>query len=361
VVCGVCGRRMTVRYHVRHNRSWPDYVCQREAVDTATSKCQFIPGSGIDHAVGELLVQTVTAVTLEVALHVQAEIEARADEADALRRQRVERARYEADLARRRFMEADPGNRLVVDVLEAEWNSRLRALHDAQEEIERRRAEDHRKLDPDRRKEILALAVDFPRLWNDPKTPQRERKRMVRLLLEDVTLTKGVAVHAGVRFRGGATQSLTLPLAQTAWQLRKTTAEVVAAIDTLLDKHAESQIARILNERGHVSGEGRPFHRLVVQKLRRAYGLKTRYDRLRDAGMLTLTEMADRLGIAAQTVKKWRDQGLVQACVCNDKNECLYEPLGEDPPAKNQGTKLSKRRRFPEVASNRAKEVQCGA
>ncbi len=114
------------------------------------------------------------------------------------------RARHEADLARRRFMEADPANRLVVDVLEAEWNEKLRALHDAQEELEQRRAEDHLKLDDGRRKEILALATDFPRLSHAPKTPQRERKRMVRLLLEDVTLTKGDEIAAGVRFRGGA-------------------------------------------------------------------------------------------------------------------------------------------------------------
>ena len=146
-------------------------------------------------------------MTLEVALQVQAELEARAGEADTLRRQRVERARHEADLARRRFMDADPGNRLVVDVLEADWNEKLRALHDAQEELERRRAEDRLKLDEERRRQILALATDFPRLWNDPKTPQRERKRMVRLLLEDVTLTRGDAINAGVRFRGGAAQS----------------------------------------------------------------------------------------------------------------------------------------------------------
>ncbi len=360
-VCGVCGQRMTVRYHARRGRQWPEYVCQREAIETATSKCQSIPGSGIDQAIGELLVETVTPVTLEVALQVQAELEARADEADALRRQRVERARHEADLARRRFMQADPGNRLVVDVLEAEWNEKLRALHDAQEELERRRAEDHLKLDDERRKEILALATDFPRLWSNPRTPQRERKRMVRLLLEDVTLTKANAIAAGVRFRGGATRSLTVSLAQPAWQLRQTSSQVVAEIDALLEEHTEGQIARILNKRGHLSGEGKPFHAMMVQRLRRDYGLRPRYDRLRDAGMLMLCEIAEQLGIATQTAKNWRDHGLLRAHAYNDKNECLYEPLGEDPPVKKQGSKLSKRRRFSEDASNRAKEVQCEA
>jgi hypothetical protein len=308
-----------------------------------------------------LLVKTVTPVTLEVALQIQAELEARADQADALRRQRVERARHEADLARRRFMQADPGNRLVVDVLEAEWNDKLRALHDAQEEYEQRRAQDQQQLSDERRQQILALAADFPRLWKDPKTPQRERKRMVRLLLEDVTLTKGDAIAVGLRFRGGATQSLTLLVAQPAWQLRQTSAEVVAEIDALLDEHTEGQIAAILNERGCVSGEGKAFHAILVQRLRRDYGLKSRYDRLRDAGMLTLPEIADQLGIATQTVKRWRDHGLLRAHPYNDKNERLYEPPGDDPPVKKQGSKLSQRHRFSQVAPSRANEVQCEA
>jgi DNA invertase Pin-like site-specific DNA recombinase len=360
-VCGVCGRRMTVRYHTRKSRQWPEYVCQSEGIETASAKCQSIPGSGIDETIGALLVETVTPMTLEVALQVQAELEARAHEADALRRQRVERARHEADLARRRFMEADPGNRLVVDVLEAEWNDKLRALHDAQEELEHRRAEEHQKLDDERHQQILALATDFPRLWNDPRTPQRERKRMVRLLLEDVTLTKGDAIAASVRFRGGATRSLSLPLAQPAWQLRQTSAAVVAEIDALLDDHTEGQIAGVLNDRGRVSGEGLPFHAIMVRRLRRDYELKTRYDRLREAGMLTLDEIADLLGVSTQTVKIWRDRGLLRAHAYNDKNECLYEQVGDDPPVKTQGRKLSKRRRFPEVAPNPTKEVQCEA
>lgn len=360
-ICGVCGLRMTVRYHTRKGRQWPEYVCQRESIDTATSKCQSVPGSGIDEAIGELLVETLTPVTLEVALKVQTELEARAGEADALRRQRVERARHEADLARRRFMEADPGNRLVVDVLEAEWNDKLRALHNAQEEFEHRQAQDRKELSDERRRQILALATDFPRLWNDPKTPQRERKRMVRLLLEDVTLTKGEEIGVGVRLRGGSTQSLTVPLAQPAWQIRQTSADIVAEIDTLLDDHTEGRIADILNERGHVSGEGLRFHAIMVQRLRRAYGLRTRYDRLREAGMLTLDEIADLLGVGTRTVKTWRDSGLLRAQAYNDKNECLYEHPGDNPPVKHQGRKLSKRRRFPEVVPNPTKEVQCEA
>ena len=249
----------------------------------------------------------------------------------------------------------------MVDVLEAEWNDKLRALHDAQTEFEQRRAQDHPDLSEAQREQILALATNFPRLWNDPGTPQRERKRMVRLLLEDVTLTKGDEIVTGVRFRGGASQSLTLPLAQPAWQLHQTPAQIIAEIDALLDHHTEQEIASILNQRGLVSGEGKAFHANMVQRIRRSYNLKKRYDRLRDTGLLTLDEIAGRLSVSTSTVKKWRDHGLLCAHAYNDKNECLYEHPGNEPPVKSQGRKLSKRRRFPKVAPNPTKEVQCEA
>ena len=358
-VCGVCGQRLTVRYHTRKEGQCPEYVCQRKAIDTATAKCQTIPGADIDRAIGELLIESVTPVTLEVALQVHAELEARVDEADALRQQQVQRARQEADLARRRFMEADPGNRLVVDVLEAEWNGKLRALTEAQEELEQRRAQDHLQISDEQRKQIIALATDFPRLWNDPRTPQRERKRMARLLLEDVTLKKDKEVSLGVRFRGGTTRQLTVPLSKTSWQLRQTPAAVVAEIDALLDHHTEMEIAALLNERGLLSGQGKHFCGTMVRRIRRSYQLRTRYERLREAGMQTVTEIADSIGIAIQTVNIWRRNGLLKAHAYNDKHEYLYEPPGKSAPVKSQGQKLSKRRRFPVVASDRTKEVQC--
>ena len=131
-LCGVCGRGMTVRYHIRQGRQVPDYVCQREGIQTASAKCQSIPGAGIDRAVGALLVELMAPVTLTVTLKVQDELAARAEQADAWRAQAVQRARQEADLARQRFMQTHPDNRLVTDVLEAEWNAKLRALDDAQ-------------------------------------------------------------------------------------------------------------------------------------------------------------------------------------------------------------------------------------
>lgn len=292
ILCGRCGDRMTVRYHVRHGRLCPDYVCQREGIEHAQPVCQQIPGSGIDKAIGALLMEAVSPVALEVALSVQQELQSRLEEADSLRLKQVERAQYEADLARRRYMRVEPEHRLVADSLEAEWNSKLRALAETQQERERHRQQDKQALSDQQRAAILALAADFPRLWRDPNTPDRERKRMTRLLLEDVTLLRTDTIVLRIRFKGGASRTLTVPIPLNAWQQRATSPEIVKEIDRLLEDNTDGQIAAILNEHGIRSGEGKRFSRTIVARVRRDYSLAPRYDRLRAAGMLTVREMA---------------------------------------------------------------------
>jgi DNA invertase Pin-like site-specific DNA recombinase len=358
VMCGVCGDRMTVRYHSRHGCQHPDYVCQRERIEYGGRVCQHIPGATIDEAIGALLLEKLTPMALDVALNVQQELHRRIDEVDRLHRQRVERARHDADLARRRFMQVDPDNRLVADALEAEWNEKLRAHKDAQEHYEKQCQMARSELSREQREQITALATDFPALWQDPKTSQRERKRMVRLLLEDVTLIKDKKISVHVRFRGGATHSLSLPPPQNAWQMRQTPPQVVAKIDKLLESHTDAQIANILNDRGYTSGEGKRFSSLTVAKLRRRHSLKSRYQRLRDAGLLTLQEVSEILGVCQQTVKIWRDHGLLHAVPYNDKGECLYPDPGPNPPVKQQGTKLATRPPLAPIPSNQTHEVQ---
>jgi DNA-binding transcriptional regulator YiaG len=193
-------------------------------------------------------------------------------------------------------------------------------------------------VDAEARAWILAVATDFPRLWHDPHTPDRERKRMVRLLMEDVTLIKtaeGLTTH--IRFRRGATTTLTLARALNAWQRRETSTEIVALIDQLLDQHTDGNVATLLNAQGYVSGTGRPFQSRIVQHIRHDYRLRSRYERLRARGMLTQHEIAGGLHVTAATVKVWGRRGLLPRHVCNDKSECLYEPLGRTPRSKCRG------------------------
>ncbi|WP_351237820.1 recombinase family protein, partial [Streptomyces sp. NPDC002133] len=288
VSCGKCGRRMTVRY--RHQK--PHYLCQFEGIRNAVPVCQTMVGDQIDAAVGELLLATLTPLSLEVALRVSDELAARAEEADQLRAAGVERARYRADLARRRYLAVDPANRLVADTLEADWNEALRELAESTEEYERAKNTAIGPLSPETRARINALAADFPRLWNDRATPMRERKRMIRLLVTDVTLTKSDHIAIGVVLRSGQSHQLTLPRPLTAWELRQTDPAVIAALDELLDEYTDAQTAAILNERGLPSGMGQPFTRGMIIHLRNAYQLRSHRQRLLDQGLLTVSELA---------------------------------------------------------------------
>ena len=330
VVCGKCGRMMTVRYHQRGGRITPDYVCEKECIEHAQDVCQRIPGGGLDEAIGALLVQKVTPLSLEVAIEVQDELQGRLIEADRLRQQQLQRAQYEAEKARLRYMRVDPNNRLVADTLEAQWNAKLQELTQVQEECERQRRLQAGQLSQEQRAQILALASEFPRLWNDPATPVRDHKRMARLLLEDVTLQReSQQIVAHIRFRGGATHSFRVPFPKAAWALRKTDDEIVNEIDQLLTDHSDSEIASILNSKGWHSSTGSPFTFHIIGRLRRNRKLKSRRQRLRERGWLTVHEVAAILECSWTRINYWRCAGLLISLRFGEKSDCLYQPPSE--------------------------------
>lgn len=350
---------MGVRYHVRGPSLVPVYVCQQQAIERAEPPCQRILGIGVDAAIGQLLLEAVTPVALEVAMTVQQEIQSRGQEADRLRKTQVERARYEAALAQRRYMQVDPSNRLVADALEADWNKKLQNLDRAQQEYERRKGAAPGLLNEDQQKQILALATDFPQLWRNPNTPDRERKRMVRLLIEDVTLIKRREITAHVRFKGGRSTTITLPIPAKVWEKYRTGPDVVMEIDRLLDDHAPPEIAALLNQRGLRPGRADRFSGAIINRIQKDYGLRSRYDRLHGAGLLTKEEMAALLGVTPQTVYRWWRSGLLNRYQYNEKGDCLYEQLGPGASVKKHGVKLGNQISPPALDRQPANEVQC--
>ena len=323
-ICARCGRRMTVNYHSRAKRLIPHYLCQREGIEQGHKPCQRIPGEKIDQAVSDLLLKTLNRHNLNLTVQVHEEIQRRKEEADRLRHEQVQRARYEADLAQRRYLQVDPNNRLVADVLEAEWNRGLEELTEAQRQYEEQRKRDQETLGEAAKKQIVALTRQFPKIWNDPQTLHRDRKRVLRLIIEDVTLLKDEAISLHVRFKGGATRTLDLPAPLGAAQLRKTDPQVVKQIDALLEQHTEAEAAEILNQHGLRSAIGLSFDRLKVKRIRNAYALKSRYHRLREKGLLTHREVAQLIGIDPTQINHWRKRGLLQAERANDKNDYLF-------------------------------------
>lgn len=305
----------------------PYYQCSDEVVRRGGKMCQSIRGCDVDHAISALLLESVAPAALEVALAVQDEIAGRIEEADALRRSQLERARYEAELARRRYLKVDPDNRLVADTLEADWNERLRGLDVLQQEHEQQRKADQRLLSDEARTRILALSSDFPRVWNDPRTAPLERKRMVALLIEDVTLIKAEKIAIHVRFRGGRTTSLSVTRPKPMALVRKTLPEVIQKLDQLLDTCSDREASVQLNALGYRNWKGELFTTKRTRYVRLIYGLASRFDRLRARGFLTGEELARQLGVCESQIHRLGREGILPRQLYGNEERCLYEPL----------------------------------
>ena len=342
VICGICGERMSIHYNIAYNQTAPTYVCQEASIRRAEKVCQRVPGGVVDRAISDLLLELMQPMTLEMALAVQQEVETRITETDTLQRKQVERAQYEAELARRRYMNVDPGNRLVADSLEAEWNNKLRSLAEAQGHYDQQTQKQRLLIDSQTREQLLSLTADFPRVWNDPSVEPRERKRILRLLVEDVTLINGEMIQVHVRLRGGASRSLTLAKPLPIAQIRKTKPEVVAEIDGLLDRHCDREVAEVLNRQGRRTWENEPFNLKKIAHIRGAFKLKSRYSRLRAKGLLTAKEMSVRHGVTFTTINAWGREGLLQKHRYDNVRRCLYEPLDENAILKGQGGRAAK-------------------
>ena len=327
VLCGRCGLRMTVRYRVLKDRHTSSYVCARRGIETGGPTCQFVVGTGVDEAVGQAVVDAVTPAALDVALQVFEQLRARRADVDRLRRAQVERAREEAELAQRQYMLARPENRLVVDTLERQWNDCMAKLAQADAEYARAtKADGVPEPSSEVRERIAALASNFPRVWKDPRTSARDRKRMLRLLIDDVTLARNEElIHVHIRWKGGATTSLELPRPRSSFELIRTPAAVINEIRTLATEQTDDQIACTLNSRHYRSGTGKSFTGHRVNHLRFDYGIESYRQHLQRSGWLTLPEIALKIGVHPQTARRYAKQGLLRV-VRPDAKHLLFEP-----------------------------------
>lgn len=338
-ICGKCGRKMTAQYNRPNGKGpWlPTYACTRSSIELGARLCNNVPGVQLDAAIGTLLLERLSPHMLAVAIEVQGAFAERIEEVRKLRQQQVERAHYDAELARSRFVMVDPHNRLVAEVLEAEWNEKLRQWQAAQEDFERECRQNFLSVSEEMKAKVLSLATDLPALWNATETTFLEKKRILRLLIEDVTLIRdGKNIKAHVRFKGGASETLSVLIHDAATVIFKTPLETVQAVDKLLDSYAEDEIAEILTRDGYRAGRRQGHFSLgMVRHIRLKYGLKSRFYRLREKGFLTIFEISTKLGVNFSTVKNWRDRHLLKAYRYSAKDECLYEDIAvQDAPKK---------------------------
>jgi DNA invertase Pin-like site-specific DNA recombinase len=277
VLCGVCGRRMSVSYG---RDGEPSYECRRQ---DRTRRCQWIRGVGVDELLERVVLETLSREELQLALKAFEKIEQRSQELRRQWAQRLESARYEAQKAARRYHEVEPENRLVARTLEREWNESLQEVDRLEAEYRRVRESPPLTITDQQRQQILALATDVERLWRAPTTQAGQRKQLVRLLIEDVTLRavdEPWQVEVSIRWRTGAVSRH--EARRTLLRPQTPPPEVVDRIEALYADHTDRQVADILNAEGYRSGFGRGFTEGGVAHIRKRRNL--RKDRRTDAG-----------------------------------------------------------------------------
>jgi DNA invertase Pin-like site-specific DNA recombinase len=328
VICGHCGRNIATNYKQKSTgERTPIYLCNREQLDYGKAICTSIPGAGIDAIVTRVLLAQVTPVAVEAAISVQQEIVKRTGEKDRLMRLHVERAQYEADLARKRVMLVDPEHRLVAQTFEQEWNQKLSLLEQARRDYESRCKAYQCVLEPSKQEEIKHIVADFATIWSHPATTFQDRKRMIRLLVEDVTLKRdGYAVEVYIRFKTGAIIKQRFRVPNSGNKVTVIDSRIIQLIEKLSREHTTGEIAKKLNEEGMIHPTLGTFDTNAIIYLLRRFNIPTRYKRLRARGYLSQEELSAHCGVGTQTIQRWRRCGWIHAKRYNDQPEYLYEP-----------------------------------
>jgi hypothetical protein len=353
---------MTVRYEMHQGHPAPVYTCQRRGIAMAKPFCQVIHGAPFDAAISDLVLEAITPASLEVAFEVFEELRAREADLDRARRAHVARAREDAELAQRQFLAVRPEHRLVADALERDWNDALRRLADAEDDYTRASQAPRRSLTPELRERVTNLVADLPRVWHDPRTPARERKRILRLLIEDVTFVRDdEIIRMSIRWKGGATRVIERPRPLGAPDLRRTPPEIVEEVRALAAEQTDGQIAHTLNQRWRRTGTGQAFTRVRVNFVRYTYDIQSYAEHLQQAGWLTADQIAQELHVHPTTAKQFAHAGILRAVRADDKGTILFEPPTGPLPTAQPGKRRRDRSHYPPLSSDVRKGLQCEA
>jgi DNA invertase Pin-like site-specific DNA recombinase len=317
--CGTCGRKLAIFYR-GPAKTVPNYYCQgsAELVDGRGSRHMNVGGQGIDAAVAAAFLAALQPAALQACLQAAEQLEHGRDAALDQHRRQVEQARYQAVKAERRYRAVDPGNRLVARGLETEWNTAVQQLADAEAELARRQTARPRALTPAERAAILALGDDLGQVWDAPTTTDKDRKQLLRTLLEEVNITArrdDPDPHARLilRWKGGAITELTVPLRRPQPKIR-TDDDTVDLVRRLAVHYPDAKIAGILNRQGRRTPRGLSYTAGRVQGLRHYWGIP-RHQPVTSAPaegeLLNVAQAARQLGIAPSTLLRWLNDGFI--------------------------------------------------
>jgi DNA invertase Pin-like site-specific DNA recombinase len=315
LICGLCGRRLTVRY-TGNGGIYPVYECNwRKREGLSRKACMAVRCDLVDHILCNRTLEILNTDQLKLALETLEELEQRDEAITGQWRMRLERAEYEAQLAQRCYEQVDPVNRLVAASLEKRWNDALLRLEEVRQQLAEFQRNQSRAVTAEQRAEILALAEDFPCLWQAPTTPARDKKRMLRLLIRDVTVerlteTRQFVLH--VRWQGGACEDLRVDLPIPIADRLRYPPEVVDKVREIAARLPDGDIAAAMNQAGYRSATGNEFTTSKIRWIRHRYQIPSAP--CHQPGELTVRQVADRFGVSGNVVYYWIETGVVSAC-----------------------------------------------
>ena len=313
LMCNRCGRRLTVRYRGNGGIN-PRYECVWMKRQGQISKsCMSMRCGPLDEGLTQRLLEVFNTEHLQLALAAQDELTKRESSIHRQWQMRLERAEYEATMAQRRFEQVDPDNRLVASSLEKRWNAALQRVDEVQSQIEEFGRRQSRTFTPEQRQRIVDLARDFPRLWKSSATTSKDRKRMLRLLVDDITVERdeGSNVTLHVRWSGGACDdiAIVLPNPGPIADRFRYPQERIDEVRLLATSHSDHEIADVLNQSGKQSSRGRPFTKAMIKWIRFKHRIPAA--NLKRPGELTVREVADRFGVRLSVVYYWIEHQIV--------------------------------------------------
>jgi len=314
LLCGNCGHALTVRYR-GNGGICPTYQCnllRREGL--ATKSCMVFRCDLLDGAIAGEMLKALQPAELELAVAALRELESRDQSILRQWQMRLERAEYEVALAERRYQEVDPANRLVAGTLERRWNDALVRLDDLKKEAAEFQRQEAHVATPEQKAKVLALAKDLPRLWQAPTTQSKDRKRMLRLLIKDITVEKLAnpkQLLAHIRWQGGACSDVTVQLPLNVADRVRYPSAIVDRIRELAGNLPDGEIADQLNREGKLSAKGQPYTVKIIQWIRCRYRIPPA--ELKRPEELTVQQVANRFGTSDQVVYYWIEHKVIES------------------------------------------------
>jgi len=313
--CGSCGRRLKVHY--RGRSSAPGYHCAGKTIVNGRGEyCLTVGGQQIDAAVAAAFLVALAPAGLEASLKAAEQLEADHETTVAQFRRDVERARYGAQRAERRYRSVDPDNRLVARGLEAEWESSLRELKAAEAELARREHTWPLVLTREERDSLLALGKDLTAVWSAPTTTDRDRKELLRTLLDEVVITvqrEASNAHLTLRWRGGLLSEIDVPLPRSRPAPIRTAEDTIELVRRLAAHYPDTVIAGILNRQGRTTATGLSFIANRVSSLRTHWKIPCfePAEHTQDGDCMSIERAAQMLAVAPSTLHRWLNDGFI--------------------------------------------------